>query len=152
MADGHLDRLVVRSILAAQPGYRHHWFGDRDSTGGNSARSNHQRLEVGPGNHGWLVDSGLDLAVPQPSGTDFVNGVLIGICLGTAQWLILRTEIYGAGWWIVMNIVAWTTALAYLSGIVLNGVMAGLITGTALALLLRNRKTPPPARNSPYLR
>lgn len=100
---------------------------------------------------GWSIP-GLILLFLNPSGTDFVNGVLIGICLGTAQWLILRTEIYGAGWWIVMNIVAWTTALAYLSGIVLSGVMAGLITGTALALLLRNRKTPPPARNSPYLR
>lgn len=88
---------------------------------------------------GWAVP-GLLLLFANPIGTDFLNGLLVGVSMGVAQWLILRQEVRWAGWWIIMNIIAWTTGFALLPGILLTGVMAGLITATALGLLLMNRK------------
>jgi hypothetical protein len=71
-----------------------------------------------------------------PSSMDFLAGVITGLSLGVAQWLVLRRELAWSAWWIVVNIVAWTTGYALLPGVLLTGVMAGLITGTALGLLL----------------
>jgi len=71
-----------------------------------------------------------------PPGMDFLAGVITGLTLGAAQWLILRQEVYWSGWWIVINIVAWTTGYALLPGVLLTGVMAGLITASCLGLLL----------------
>jgi hypothetical protein len=85
---------------------------------------------------GWLVGSTLILAL-LPEGWDFLAGVITGITTGTAQWLILRGELYWAGWWIVISVIAWTTGMALLPGIMLTGVMAGAITGIALILLIR---------------
>jgi hypothetical protein len=87
---------------------------------------------------GWGIP-GIILFFLNPSGLEFFNGLLIGITLGFAQWLILRTIVALSGWWIIMNVVAWTTGMAFLPGILTTGVMAGLITATTLALLLRNR-------------
>ncbi len=85
---------------------------------------------------GWLLGSTLIQAF-LPEGMDFVAGVIIGITTGTAQWLVLRSELDWAGWWIVISVVAWTTGMALLSGVMLTGVMAGAITGLALILLIR---------------
>jgi predicted branched-subunit amino acid permease len=73
-------------------------------------------------------------AIPQ--GMDFLAALLIGLTTGSAQWLILRREVQWAGWWIVINIIAWTTGLAFLPGLFSTGALVGLITATALALLL----------------
>jgi hypothetical protein len=67
---------------------------------------------------------------------DFLTGLLIGLTTGSAQWLILRREVHWAGWWIAINVIAWTTGLAFLPGLISTGAMVGLITATALALLL----------------
>ena len=91
---------------------------------------------------GWLLGSTISL-VAIPDGMEFLAGVVIGISTGTAQWLVLRREVYLAGWWIVINIVAWTTGLAFLSGILLTGVTAAVITSIAIALLLRFPKPVP---------
>lgn len=92
---------------------------------------------------GWLLGSTLILA-SLPEGMDFLAGVIIGITTGTAQWLVLRNELYWAGWWIVISVIAWTTGMALLPGVMLTGVMAGAITGLALILLIR---FPKPAEN-----
>jgi hypothetical protein len=39
-----------------------------------------------------------------------------------------------------VNIIAWTTGMALFPGIVLTGVMAGLITATAVTLMFKNPK------------
>lgn len=88
---------------------------------------------------GWGIP-GLILFFINPANLDFLTGLLVGISMGIAQWTVLRFEVRWAGWWIIMNIVAWTTGFALLPGILLTGVMAGLITATAVALLLMNRK------------
>lgn len=88
---------------------------------------------------GWTFGSILIMFF-MPNVMDFIAGVVIGITTGTAQWLILRREFYWAGWWIVINVVAWTTGLAFLPGILLTGVVAGIVTGTAIALLSQNPK------------
>lgn len=85
---------------------------------------------------GWLLGSTLVQAF-LPEGMDFLAGVIVGVTIGAAQWLILRSELYWAAWWIVMNIIAWTTGMALLPGIMLTGVMVGAITGLALILLIR---------------
>ena len=76
----------------------------------------------------------------MPKDMDFLAGMIIGITTGTAQWLVLRNQVYWAGWWILINIVGWTTGMALLPGLMLTGVMAGVVTGFALALLLRYPK------------
>jgi hypothetical protein len=93
---------------------------------------------------GWLLGSTLILAF-LPEGMDFLAGIIIGITTGTAQWLVLRSELDWAGWWIVISVVAWTTGMALLPGVMLTGVMAGAISGLALILLIR---FPKPAENT----
>jgi hypothetical protein len=88
---------------------------------------------------GWLVGSTIILSL-LPDGMDFLAGIIIGITTGMAQWLILRQEVSWSGWWIVINVVAWTTGMALLPGIILTGVMVGVITGFAMELLLRSQK------------
>lgn len=75
-----------------------------------------------------------------PEGMDFTAGVILGATTGTAQWLILRREVYWSGWWIVINVVAWTTGFAMLPGVFLTGVVVGLITAITIELLLRYPK------------
>jgi hypothetical protein len=89
---------------------------------------------------GWTLGSVITI-VALPAGMDFTAGVILGTTTGAAQWLILRREVHWSGWWIMVNVIAWTTGLAFLPGIFLTGVMAGLITATALVLLLRYPKS-----------
>ena len=84
---------------------------------------------------GWAAGSVITYAA-IPQGMDFLAGLLIGLSTGSAQWLILRREVHWAGWWIAINVIAWTTGLAFLPGLISTGAMVGLITATALALLL----------------
>jgi hypothetical protein len=88
---------------------------------------------------GWTLGSIIAL-IAAPEGLDVIAGLVIGATTGIAQWLVLRREVNWAGWWIVMNIVAWTTGLALLPGLILTVIMAGLITGFALILLLEYPK------------
>lgn len=94
---------------------------------------------------GWALGAALILIlipaqnsanmVPQ---SGFLAGVLTGLMLGGAQWLVLRREVHWAGWWIPVNIIAWTTGFAFLPGLLSTGVSAGVITATAMALLVLN--------------
>jgi len=94
---------------------------------------------------GWAAAAAINF-IAVPEGMDFLAGLLIGVSLGTAQWLFLRRELQWAGWWIAINIIAWTTGLAFLPGVISTGAMVGLITATALALLLN---VPKQATNLP---
>lgn len=86
---------------------------------------------------GWLIDFTL-----IPNELYFFSGMVLGASIGIAQWLLLRHEVQWGLWWIVISIVGWSTGLTLFPGLLLTGMMAGLITGTGLALLLR--------RSNPY--
>jgi hypothetical protein len=94
---------------------------------------------------GWLAGVVIVLPVVAP-GMGLLSGAIIGAATGTAQWWLLRRQVYWAGWWIVVSMLAWATALAIglalLPRVVLSGVTAGTMTGLVLNLLLR---TPKPA-------
>lgn len=89
---------------------------------------------------GWMAGSLLVLSLAA-DGMEFFAGVILGVTVGTAQWLILRKEFHWHGWWIIINVVAWTTGMALLPGLLSTGAMIGAITGIALALLLQFPKS-----------
>ncbi|MCJ7536902.1 MAG: hypothetical protein MUO57_15340 [Anaerolineales bacterium] len=89
---------------------------------------------------GWSLGWGISLFA-YSMGLDFLNGMLIGVATGAAQWLILRQEIQWSGWWIAVSAVAWAAGISLLPGVMLSGTIAGAITGIALELLLRNPKS-----------
>ncbi len=85
---------------------------------------------------GWTVGALLTYMFVV-EGFDFFAGLFIGLSLGLAQWMILKQEVQWSAWWIVINIVGWTTGIGLLPGIFLTGVLAGAITGIAMEMLLR---------------
>lgn len=85
---------------------------------------------------GWTVGSTLVVFLAADS-MEFFAGVILGVTVGTAQWLILRKEFHWHIWWIIINVVAWTTGIALLPGLLSTGAMIGAITGIALGLLLQ---------------
>lgn len=85
---------------------------------------------------GWTIAS-LVLVLLNPGQSQFLSGMILGAVSGFAQWLALRKEVFLAGWWIMVNIVAWTSGLAFLPGFFSTGAVAGVVTGFALELLLR---------------
>jgi hypothetical protein len=82
---------------------------------------------------GWLI-----VLFAVPDGLELINGLVVGLAMGIAGWLVLRREVHWAGWWIVMSIVGWTTGLALLPGFLSTGATAGALTGIALEFLLRD--------------
>jgi len=88
----------------------------------------------------WIVAASLLwLAVPdelQP----WLAGLVIGPIVGLGQWLILRREVYWAGWWVVISTIAWITGLLLVPGALSTGSLSGAITGLALILLFRAPK------------
>ncbi len=94
-------------------------------------------------------------------------GGVVGMAMGTAQWILLRRRLVGAAWWIPANLVAWSagsvlvgvTMLPTLSqlgearitvwGVVplvaVGGACTGAISGGALVALLWRRGTEPGA-------
>ena len=98
---------------------------------------------------GWMA--GLAIVIPVvPAGAGVVSGAVIGATTGTAQWTLLRRHVHWAGWWIAVSVAAWSTGMSLapaardplLPRIVLAGVMAGAMTGTALTILMRFPKLP----------
>jgi hypothetical protein len=88
---------------------------------------------------GWIVGY-LIVILGLPPELDFLNGMVLGLSVGTAQWLILREQLHWAGWWIVFSAIGWTTGLTLLPGFLLTGIMAGGLTGIALEVLSRSPK------------
>jgi hypothetical protein len=85
---------------------------------------------------GWVVGA-IPVVFIFPQGFDFLAGVATGLTVGGAQWLVLRRQVHWSGWWIMMNVVAWTTGYALLPGVLLTGIVVAVITATAIALLFR---------------
>jgi len=80
----------------------------------------------------WTTDP-LALSLPNPMlfvAALFAGGAIVGL----GQWLLLRHSVKRAGWWILATALSWGLAA---------GAGMGIITGTALILLLR------PARRRP---
>ena len=73
-----------------------------------------------------------------PPGLEALQGLLLGLAIGTAQWLVLRGALHWAAWWIPFSVMAWVTGLTLLPGFFLTGTIAGALTGLALEILLRN--------------
>jgi len=88
---------------------------------------------------GWTLGSTIVLGFPA-SGFELFGGLVIGGTTGLAQWFILRSEYHWSAWWIIINIVGWTTGMALLPGLFLTGIEIGVLTGTALTLLSRYPK------------
>lgn len=88
---------------------------------------------------GWTIGSAIILML-VPVNMDFIAGILIGLTTGVSQWVILRHEIHWAGWWIILNVVGWSTGMDLLPGIFLTGIIAGGVTAIALVLLIRYPK------------
>jgi hypothetical protein len=68
-------------------------------------------------------------------------GATIGVFTGILQWLYLRTQVTGAGWWIPVNIFAWASGMIfYQAGSswlgALYGALAGIVTGVAMLWLI----------------
>jgi hypothetical protein len=84
-----------------------------------------------------------------------VGGAAIGASIGIAQWLVLRRHVEQAAWWVLATVAAWAvgwsiasaideaaggpTGMSYLIG-ASGSAAAGIITGFALAWLLRQRR------------
>jgi hypothetical protein len=75
------------------------------------------------------------LLIPEQMG--ILVGPLLGAILGVAQWLILRNELEFAGWWIPISIIAWTTGLTLMPGLLTSGALPGALTGLTLVILFR---------------
>lgn len=100
-------------------------------------RISHAFRWVTAGTIGWAI-GWLIVLFAIPDGLEILNGLIVGLAMGIAGWLILRREVHWAGWWIVLSIVGWTTGLALLPGFLSTGSMAGALTGICLLVLLRN--------------
>ena len=89
---------------------------------------------------GFLA-SGLLEVLGTPTGA-FLIIVASGPVVGTAQWVVLRRQVYRAGWWILATSLAWglgwsiellTGSLAFVA----SGIVVAAITGAVLVWLLR---------------
>jgi hypothetical protein len=63
--------------------------------------------------------------------------------VGIAQWLLLRKEFDWAGWWIIISILAWTTGLTTMPGLISSGTLPGALSGLTLVILFRFSSSPP---------
>ena len=69
---------------------------------------------------------------------ELFDGAIIGLTVGIAQWVVLRSELHWAGWWIIFSVIGWTTGLTLLPSLINTGTMAGVLTGFALEVLFRH--------------
>jgi hypothetical protein len=88
---------------------------------------------------GWVAGWVIALLI-VPSDFRVLAGIVLGVSVGAAQWLVLRREVYAAGWWIIISALAWATGIGLVPGVLTSGVMPGTMTGIALELLLRYPK------------
>jgi hypothetical protein len=84
----------------------------------------------------WIVGYILFiLSIPKEMG--LLLAPLLGATLGIVQWLILKQELDWAGWWIPISLLAWTTGLVLLPGLLTSGALPGALTGLALVILFQ---------------
>ena len=64
-------------------------------------------------------------------------GPVMGGTVGVVQWFLLSEEVDWAGWWIVISILAWTTGLVLVPGLLTSAALPGALTGLTLVILFR---------------
>ena len=87
---------------------------------------------------GWAVGHMAVLSF-MPVGVREWAGLPIGVCLGAAQWIVLRQQVPRSGWWILISALGWLLAMTGVLGGSLVGAVAGAVTGVAAALFLEIR-------------
>ena len=85
---------------------------------------------------GWIAGDILAVII-LPADLSLLSGPIIGGVTGILQWILLRREIDWAGWWIIISVLAWTTGLTLVSGLLTSGSLPGALTGLALVILFR---------------
>lgn len=88
---------------------------------------------------GWAAGVAL-VAFLLPPLNPIVAHAVIGTGIGLAQWLVLQWQIDRAWWWIVLSALGWTVGMMAILGGLLEGAVAGAVTGFALELLLRYQR------------
>ncbi len=76
------------------------------------------------------------------SNTGIFIGPIIGGAVGIAQWFLLRKEFDWTGWWIIICVLAWTTGLTTMPGLISSGTLPGALTGLTLVLFFRFTSLP----------
>jgi len=84
----------------------------------------------------WIIGYIL-IVIFIPEELGFLLGPLLGAILGVVQWLILKQELDWAGWWIPISILAWTTGLTLIPGLLTSGALPGALTGLTLVILFK---------------
>jgi hypothetical protein len=84
---------------------------------------------------GWI--GGYVLFVAFIPNKNLLIGPVLGGAVGAMQWVLLREEVDWAGWWIVISILAWTTGLTLVPGLLASGALPGALTGFTLVILFR---------------
>ncbi|MEW5830207.1 MAG: hypothetical protein AB1846_15035 [Chloroflexota bacterium] len=85
---------------------------------------------------GWITGYILIILL-IPMNLSILIGLALGGSVGLAQWLILKNEVDWAGWWIIVSVLAWTTGLILVPGLLSSGALPGALTGLALTILFR---------------
>ena len=85
---------------------------------------------------GWILGYIL-FVIFFSSWKGLVDGIILGGVTGIFQWIILRKEFGWSGWWIIVNILAWTTGLVVIPGFLSSGALPGALTGLTLVILFR---------------
>jgi len=84
---------------------------------------------------GWI--GGYILVFVFAPDRNYLIGPVIGGWVGFMQWLLLRTEVDWAFWWIIISVLAWTTGLLFMPGALTSGSLPGALTGLTLVILFR---------------
>ncbi len=69
-----------------------------------------------------------------------IMGLVLGLVLGTPQWLALRRHVQRAGWWVLANAAAWAVAMPVVfvgassspsgvAGLIVTGILTGASAG-----------------------
>jgi hypothetical protein len=85
---------------------------------------------------GWIVGYIIYVVFFSQS-FGFLLGPVMGAAAGIAQWFLLRKAVDWAGWWIIISILAWTTGLTMIPGLLSSGALPGALTGLTLVILSR---------------
>lgn len=88
---------------------------------------------------GWMLGWGISSALVNPQAAFLIAG-LVGLITSSFQWYILRQWVPMAGWWVIVNPLAWVIALSDFTDPRLAGLVVGIITGLSLELLIRYKK------------
>lgn len=95
-----------------------------------------------------VIDEIHHISIIPLSGCLPVDGAVIGVCVGIAQWLVLRPYIAGTRWWIAASIVGFAigkqigdylvVAIPGTLGAGLSGAVIGTLAGIAQWFVLRH--------------